>query len=155
MNEMLGITKKGAMFYVFSLAAIFWIFINCYLAFITFWPNNLFPLKTIDFPEPMKILNTDKIYPGDDIHYQLKYNKHATKPAMISRMVINDRIFVFSDFQSNIKQGPGTLKTQIHLPITAIPGPHIVRWVVCYEDVIPFKKICKTVDSETFTVYKR
>lgn len=120
----------------------------CYLI----WPANLWPIKCFEI-KSVEIL-TPVVSPGDEITYRVTYEKFTDRPAMVSRQILDDRIFNFVDVPSNVSKGHDSVINTIKLPITASPNkPHTLVWSVSYE--LPFRKVTYQMVSPEFSVVEK
>lgn len=120
----------------------------CYLI----WPANLWPIKCFEI-KSVEIL-TPVVSPGDDITYKVTYEKFTDRPAMVSRQILDDRIFNFVDVPSNVSKGHDSVINTIRLPITAsVNKPHTLVWSVSYE--LPFRKVTYQMVSPEFSVVEK
>ncbi len=117
----------------------------CYLI----WPADYWPIKCIEIKK-VEIL-TPEVKPGDQVVYRITFNKLTDRSAMVSRQILNDRIFNYVDLPSALPRGTDTVTTSIKLPLTATPGqPHKLVWSATYK--LPFREVSYRAESPEFMV---
>lgn len=139
-----------------------WLFMNLYLLFVAFWPDDVWPLKCIEVLSPIQIIGDrvengmTVIHPGDPLRYRVHFKKYTNKPAMISRQILNERIFNYADIPSNLSKGEDCVVATIVLPLTATPDhPHTLVWSATYKNVIPLRDVTVRSISQPFMVREK
>lgn len=120
----------------------------CYLGF-----NLLYPYPTMTVESPAPVLNKI-VHPGEVLKVRINCEKFTDRPALVTRQLINEIIYVMPSYISNYTPGKSdrtSLTTKI--PIELPPGEYYIRTTLEYE-FPPFRKVTYTFDTEKFQVVK-
>lgn len=136
-------------------AIIHWGALTAFLiTFLTasFW--LLYPYETIVVKKPIKILNYNKtVKAGDDLLYEIEYEKFIDVPCVISRKLANTFLIPYADTIGTAPVGKGIARVVLPTPENANEGIYHLRWSVTYP-ANPLRDITLTVKSEEFRMVK-
>lgn len=144
-----------------GMAVCTFIMLSIVVVVTAFW--QLYPYKTADVVEPIKILNENKqIAPKEKIIMELKISKYNLFPVVTNNSILcdNGRIYTIDSImpqgKSSLPVGTFTrVQSNYSLPSDIDNGSTCHFEFQNTYEVNPIRKIIKTWRSETFTVKEK
>ena len=109
-----------------------------------------YPYNPLEVEEPMEVLS-ENVHGGDIVSYKVKFCKNTDKPATITRELVNDFHFTFSEVTVNNRIGCQEALLHIQIPDFAPAGEYKIRTTATYR-MNTIREIAVVYESETFIV---
>jgi hypothetical protein len=115
--------------------------------------NLLYPYPTMTVQQPVPVINKI-VKAGDVLPVQINCEKFTDRPGVVTRLLINEIIYVMPSYISNYPSGKSNrISYTTKIPKELPPGEYYIKTTVEY-DFPPFRKITYTFDTERFEVVK-
>jgi hypothetical protein len=123
----------------------------CLMGYIMF--NLFYPYPTMVVENPAPVLNKT-VHQGEILQIQINCEKFTDKPGTVTRMFVNELIFVMPSYISNYMVGKSNkVSYSTRIPNELPPGEYYIRTTVSY-DFPPFRTIVVSFNTEQFEVIK-
>ena len=114
----------------------------------------LYPFKTVDLVQPIKVLNENReVAKGDDLRLEIDYVKHGSYPATSDKNILcaDGNLVTLSSSETNLPAGKQKFMVMVTVPAKTSFGPCYLEYVNVYH-INPLRDIAKTWRTEIFTV---
>ena len=116
----------------------------------------IFPLRVFQYNSTHTIVLNENhvVSSGENLILSVNRCKYVDSTITLSRVLVNDIVYMLPESKSTLKKGCGAYNISIHMP-SDIPAGQYYLHSTATVNVNPFRTLQYSIDSEAFNVTKK